>query len=151
MTRKEEVLTLRITLVQPPEAVTFRLQEGKSGLVPPTRVEDDALHFELNVRVGKRPDGGPNFLGPFIFGTPTERFVYICSGTYAGQFNSSSGRRAKVPLKGITWELIEAALAQPGRVLAASIAGKAKDGGPACASVPLLGGGWQVEGETPCR
>lgn len=144
-------MALRISLIAPPDGVIFSLQEGKAGLIPPTHVNGEAIRFDLTVRVGKRSDGGPNFLGPFAFGTPTERFVYICSGTYAGQFNSPSGRRAKVPLKGITWELIEAALAYPSGVLAASIAGKAKDGGPACASVPLLEGGWRVEGVNPCR
>jgi hypothetical protein len=132
----EHNLVLRIEVVDPPAGLTFRLQEGKDRYVPPIRVEDGAVRFELTVRVGSRPDGGPNFLGPFAFGTPTERFVYICSGTYAGHRDSCYGRRAKVPLKGTTWEFIVAALAHPVSVLTASIAGKEKDGGPAAASGP---------------
>jgi hypothetical protein len=36
------------------------------------------------------------------------------------------------------------ALATPGAVIEARIAGTAKDGGPACATVGLLDGGWRV-------
>jgi hypothetical protein len=44
----------------------------------------------------------------------------------------------------ITWELIEEALSKSGAVLEARIAGTAGDGGPACATVRLLNGGWKV-------
>jgi len=48
-----------------------------------------------------------------------------------------------VPLGGITSDLIAAALA--GDVaLEARIEGTARDGGPACATVPLLGDGWRL-------
>jgi hypothetical protein len=49
-----------------------------------------------------------------------------------------------VPLSGITWPLIEEALAAPDAVLEARIAGVARDGGPVCATVPLLDGGWHI-------
>jgi len=48
-------------------------------------------------------------------------------------------RRAKVPLDGITWSMIK-----KGSVIEARISGTARDGGPACATVPLLGGGWRI-------
>ena len=47
-------------------------------------------------------------------------------------------------LKGITPQLIAAVDQQPGARLKARIAGTAVDGGPACASVLRLEGGWQV-------
>ena len=72
------------------------------------------------------------------------RFIYINSGTYAGHSDSCWSRRAKVPLSGITWELIEEALTKSGVLLEARIAGTAKDGGPACATVQLLEDGWSV-------
>ena len=138
----EREIPLRITVLQPPQGVTFRVQKGKAELVPPTLDLGDRLSFDLLFRVSdSRPDGQPNFLGPFAQGPPTGRFVYVNSGTAAGQFGSCWTRRAKVQLSGITWELIEQALANPESVLEARIAGTAKDGGPACASVPLLDGG----------
>jgi len=69
--------------------------------------------------------------------------VYINTGVRAGQPDSCWDRRAKVPLGGITSDLIAAALA--GDVaLEARIEGTARDGGPACATVPLLGDGWRL-------
>ena len=50
----------------------------------------------------------------------------------------------KIHLSTITWELIEQAT-KSGGVLEATIEGTAKDGGPNCASVPLLGDGWKVD------
>jgi hypothetical protein len=46
---------------------------------------------------------------------------------------------------GITWELIDEALSKLSAVLEARIAGTAGDGGPACATVRLLDGGWKVQ------
>jgi len=140
----ERNLQLRITLVQPPRGVVFCLQSGKMEIVSPVRSAGDDLSFDFSVRVGQRPDGLPNFLGPFTQGPPAGRFVYINSGTCAGQVGSSWTRRAKIPLSGISWRLIEEALAAADGILEARIAGTGKDGGPACATVPLLGGGWKI-------
>jgi hypothetical protein len=40
--------------------------------------------------------------------------------------------------------LIEKALSNPDGVLEARIQGTGRDGGPACATVPLLDAGWKV-------
>lgn len=141
----EREIPLRITLVHPPRDVVFCLQRGKAEIVSPIRATGDDLSFELSVRVRDgRPDGLPNFLGPFTQGPPTGRFVYVNSGTSAGQAGSCWTRRAKIQLSGISWALIEEALAAPDAVLEARIAGVARDGGPACATVPLLEGGWRI-------
>ena len=134
-------MKLRIVVVTPPLGVTFALQRGRFEFVPPASCTPDGLAFDFDVRVGARPDGAPNFLGPFTQGPPTARFVYINSGTSAGQSDSLWTRRAKVPLAGISHALIEKA--GHDRILEARIAGTGRDGGPACASVPLLGG-WTV-------
>jgi hypothetical protein len=141
----EREIPLRITLIHPPRDVVFCLQRGKEEIVSPVRATGDDLSFELSLRVRDgRADGLPNFLGPFTQGPPAGRFVYVNSGTSAGEAGSCWTRRAKVPLSGITWPLIEAALAAPDAVLEARIAGIARDGGPACATVPLLEGGWHI-------
>lgn len=134
----ERELPVRITVIHPPQGVTFRVQKGKADLVPPTRETGGQLSFDLTLRVSdSRPDGQPNFLGPFAQGPPAGRFIYVNSGTSAGQAGSCWTRRAKVHLSGITWELIEQALSTPDGVLEARIAGTGRDGGPACASVPV--------------
>ena len=101
------------------------------------------MTFEFEVRVGTRSGGQPNFLGPFVQGPPAGRFVYINSGTLAGQTDSPWTRRAKVPLTSITRALIERAR-MAGTILEVEIDGAGRDGGPACATVPLMSGGWRV-------
>jgi hypothetical protein len=106
--------------------------------------------FECDARV--RPNartGDPNFLGDFVHGKPDERFLYLSwrpKEWRAGQPEASSPywtRRMKIHLRTITWEQIDEATQLSG-VLEASVHGTGKDGGPSCASVPLLGGGWTI-------
>lgn len=44
------------------------------------------------------------------------RFIYLNSGTMAGQHDSCFTRRAKIKTGGITWTLVEQALAEGGIV-----------------------------------
>jgi hypothetical protein len=136
-------LTFRILVLDPPPRAVFWLQRGKTDLVPPTSTSDGQLSFEGTLRVERRPPDLPNFLGPFAQGPPTGRFVYINSRSAGIEAARAWTRRAKVHLSGISWELIEEALSS-GSVLEARIAGTGKGGGPACATVPLLDGGWKV-------
>src|SRR5687768_6853166 len=89
---------LRITVVDPPAGVLFALQRGKAELVTPVMASGDNLSFSFEVRVGDREDEMPNFLGPFVQGPRGGRFVYVNSGTLAGQAHSCWTRRAKVGL-----------------------------------------------------
>ena len=144
MADTERELPLRITVLRPPAGVRFAVQRGRDELHPPSHKSKDALVFDVSVRVGARPGGEPNFLGPFAHGTPADRFLYVNSGTSAGQAGSCWTRRAKVRTGTITWPLVEEVLATPGAVLEARFEGTGKDGGPACASIPLLDRGWKV-------
>ena len=144
MTKAQATLVrLRIVVEQPPAGVQWRLQQGQAELVAPTRVTSDAVHFEFALRVGPPRDGLPNFLGPAAQGPADGRFVYINSGRRAAQQGTGWDRRAKVPLRGITAALLDAALAAEGHLLEARFAGTGKDGGPACATVPLAEG-WRL-------
>lgn len=137
-------LHLRVTLDDPPEGVLFCLQAGKDELLGIVRATGKELSFDLSVRAVYAGKGkAPNFLGPFTQGPPAKRFFYIRSGTSAGDAGSCWSRRAKVPLTGITGELIDRIRAHGLARLEARIKGTAKDGGPACASVPLLDG-WRI-------
>lgn len=143
-------LLLRITVVGPPPGVRFQLQRGRGELEPAVQTTCTAITFEFPLRVARRPTGEPNFLGPFAQGPPASRFIYINSGTLAGQSDSCWTRRAKIPLTSITWALIDQARAA-NVPLETEIAGTGRDGGPLCASVPLRGGGWRVASRTPTR
>lgn len=139
----ERELPLRIIVLHPPPNVRFSVQQGRHGLLPPAHTSDDALTFELAVRAAAR-DGGVNILGPFAQGPPADRFIYVNSGTSTGQAGTPWTRRAKLKMRGITAALVDEALATPGAVLEARIHGRARDGGPCCATVPLLNDGWRV-------
>jgi hypothetical protein len=137
-------LPLRITLERPPKGVAFSLQRGKEGQEPPSQTSDDKIVFDFTMRVAGDRNGPPNFRGPYLQGSTANRFIYVRSGTLAGQEDSPWTRRVKVFLAGITWGQIDQVLSGTDTVLEARIAGASRDGGPATATVPLLGGGWKV-------
>ena len=138
-------LPIRVTVIEPPLGVTFAMQRGKDELLPPSKVGTLSLVFDLSIRVSERKAGSaPNVLGPYAQGKPDDRFLYLNSGTMAGQENSCWTRRAKIKTGGISWKLVEQTLTTPGAVLEAQIEGRMKDGGPCCATVPLINGGWTV-------
>jgi hypothetical protein len=138
-------LPLRIVIVGPPPGVAIQMQRGRFELLAPSRNTSKALSFDFTIRLGEpKTPSTLRFLGEFAQGPVGARFVYVNSGTSAGDFASPWTRRAKVPLGGITPALARQVLARPGFVLEARIAGLARDGGPMCATVPLLEGGWRV-------
>ena len=136
-------LAFRITVLNPPRGVVFRLQRGRSELVAPSSESGSGIVFDFTLRVAPGAAGDPpRLLGPFAQGPPAKRFVYVNSGKQAGQADSCWDRRAKVPLDRVDASLIEQAAAS-GAVIEAQIAGTGRDGGPACATVPLVSG-WRV-------
>jgi hypothetical protein len=150
MESPKQDIPVRIVVVRPPRGVRFQLQKGHAALRAPTHEGGDCLVFDFTLRVGPPQTGGqPNLLGEFAQGPPRRRFVYVNSGVRADQTDSCWDRRAKVSLGGITMEQIGAVLSTRGSYLEASIEGTARDGGPACAAVPLLEPGWRVQTEEP--
>jgi len=124
-------VTLRLTLEQPTAGVDFALQQGRGSSVETIQKQRSTgrdLKFEFNVAVRPGKDKAPDFAGQFVQGPVGGRFFYINIGTYAGQTNTEWSRRLKVPLIGITWEVIRSQ-----KTLVASIPGTGKDGGPSCA------------------
>ena len=132
-------IRLQIVVVALPAGVDFGIQDGKGcdyRTIQKQRSTGADLSFELMVTVKhNRDDGFPNFLDPLTQGPATARFIYIDIGRLAGQPDSCWERRIKVPLSGITWEMIERASADPKLILEARLPGRGKDGGPSCASV----------------
>jgi len=140
----EQELDLLIVLENPPAGVDFGLQKGSGNnyeTVQKQRSSKGDLSFTFSVRVAEGKDGQPNFLGPFAQGTPQQRFVYLDIGNCAGQTDTVWSRRLKIPLYGITWELIK-----KGKTLETRVPGTAKDGGPNCATVKPFAG-WKVAGK----
>ena len=140
-------LLVRVEVAEPVAGVRLALQRGATAAahrLPPIIESSERIAFDFEIRIeGSLTDGRPRLLGPFVQGPPAARFVYLCVGQAAGQLRSEWNRRIKVPLGGLTWDQVRAA--GPGTRLTARIAGRGRDGSPACASVPLLAPGWRVE------
>jgi Family of unknown function (DUF5990) len=156
--RPEQLIHLRIICQRPlqPEryGAEFGLQDNSTTadwMIHPGRTRPNGdIQFECECRVrAHHRTGEPSFLGPFVHGGASQRFLYLSwrpIGWRPGQPDPLCPawlRRLKVHLSTITWEQIDKA-AKTGGILEAVVLGTGRDGGPSCASVPLLGGGWTV-------
>ncbi|MDB4906044.1 MAG: hypothetical protein JWO05_828 [Gemmatimonadetes bacterium] len=130
-------VVLRIVIERPPAGATWRLQSGKADLVAPVTATAKKLVFEFPIQVSE--SGPVVFRGPFAQGPPAGRFIYVTSRGRSTEAGAPWGRRAKVHLASITREMVDS-----GATLEARFEGTDRKGGPACATVPLLGGGWTV-------
>jgi Family of unknown function (DUF5990) len=142
----ERELTLLIVLEKPPAGVDFGVQKGHGNdyeTLQTQRSKDQDLQFEFVVRVKEGKDGQPNFLGPFAQGPASARFVYIDIGTYAGQKNTPWSRRLKIPLTGISWQMVEKA-SSSSHPMETRIPGTGRDGGPTCGTVKPFDG-WKLK------
>ena len=130
-------IPVRIRVLRPLAGVTMRVQRGRGELLPPCEVSVGEIAFEFAISAdvsGPRP----NFLGGYAQGPKDARFVYVNSGTSAGQHLTCWARRAKLSLMSVTDEQIEQIVATPGARLETSMDGVGRDGGPTCATVQGL-------------
>jgi hypothetical protein len=102
----------------------------------------DALAWTTEIVVKTGLDGALDFAGPAVHGKRGERFFYL-SWSSEKAIHRERFRRMKIHLRDLTAGQFTLA-AKTGRTLVAHVHAVAKDGGPACASVPLLGGEWKV-------
>jgi Family of unknown function (DUF5990) len=136
-------LLVRIRIESPPSGVAWALQLGRSELSPPAQ-RSPHLEFTTTVRVVTGTNGELDFRGPAVQGPRAGRFIYLTSGTRAGQHDSKWDRRAKVSLEGLRPLLAADPSGSAVSMAVVAIHGTSRDGGPACASVPLLGSGWRL-------
>ena len=127
-------IPIRIRVLDPPSGVIMQVQRGKDELLSAASAIEAELVFDLSVDVDLS-SSEPNFLGKYAQGPKDARFIYVNSGTSAGQLDSCWTRRAKLSLMRITAKQIEEIIAVPGSRLETSFNGIGRDGGPTCASV----------------
>jgi Family of unknown function (DUF5990) len=144
----ERELTFRILLETPPAGVDFGLQKGRGSIYEVIQKQrsgpsDPSFIFTAGVKGVSKDPGVPDFTGSFIQGPRGQRFIYIDIGSAAGQTDSPWSRRLKIPLSGITWDMIEQAADNPRMVLETRVAGAGRDGGPTCGTVKPFDG-WNV-------
>jgi Family of unknown function (DUF5990) len=139
-------LKLRIVLENPTAGVDFGLQKGRGNdyeTIQKQKASGNNLIFEFEVRVKSGDNNTPVFLGSFVQGTPTDRFVYIDIGTCAGQKDTPWSRRLKIPLRTITLEMIQQLLSDSKLVIETLVPGRGRDGGPNCGTVKPFNG-WKL-------
>jgi hypothetical protein len=139
-----DAVKFRIVLQAPPADIDYGLQKGRGSIyetVQTQRSDGGDLTFEFDAEI-KASGAASDFRGPFVQGPAGGRFVYIDIGACAGQAGTPWSRRLKVPLGGITAEMIRRAASDA--VLEASVPGTGRDGTPACASVKDFAG-WKVK------
>lgn len=145
----ETEINLQIILTQPPPNVLFGLQKGSGNVYETVQkqksVSADLLFtFSIKIKGEKKADAFPKLSGPFVQGPAGGKFVYIDIGKCAGQIDTVWSRRLKVPLTGITWELINQLVADSALLLETKVPGTGKDGGPNCATVKPFEG-WRIK------
>jgi hypothetical protein len=137
-------IAMRIKVLDPPADTTMNVQRGRDELLAPVKVSNKELVFDFSLSVDFSSDE-PNFLGKFAQGPKKARFVYVNSGTYAGQTDSCWSRRAKISLMGITAAQVREVLKNPGSGLEIRFKGTGgRDGGPVCGSIRFNDDGWKV-------
>src|ERR1700709_2335832 len=140
-------ITLRIVLLKPPASIDFALQKGSGGKYKPIQIQrcdSTDLHFNFDIEIkgdGKKNDQ-PGLGGAFVQGPASNRFIYIDIGTYAGQALSFGGRM-KIPLTGITRDVIDQLKNDTKLILETRVPGTGKNGGPNYATVKPFDG-WSV-------
>ena len=123
-------ITLRLTIADPVAGVAYSLQDKANMPVEPRIAAEGPIRFDAPVTLSE--DG--RLTGPFVRREGAmRRFVYIAIGTSAGQHASEWSRGAKIDVHDILTDLL--AQARRGEVLEVILPGRAKDGGPACATV----------------
>lgn len=126
----KQTITLRLTINDPVPGVCYSLQ-GKDGEPVASVIAADGP-LSLDAPVTLNDDG--RLTGPFVRREgATRRFVYIGIGTHAGLPGAAWSRRAKIDIHDIPADLLAAA--RQGRTLEVRLPGRARDGGPACATV----------------
>lgn len=126
-------IQMRFVIRNPVASVAHSLQDKNGAPVAVTRsAAGEPIILDFAIRVAP----GPKFYGDYVRSEgPLRRFVYVAVGRQAGDPTSCWDRRMKIDIHTIPQgRLDEAAGAER---LEGILSGTGKDGGPACATVPV--------------
>jgi len=119
----------------------FGLQDVERALHPGKQQADGSIRFETTVSCTRSHETGVKFASPFIHGPSAERFLYLgwrpSNGPGDGWIT-----RWKIPLSGITWQMVLAA-----ESTGAGVMGRISGAGSG--TVPLLDEGWMTTSAPP--
>jgi hypothetical protein len=84
------------------------VQDREQGVHQGQVHADGSVSFEVTVSVVRHAaDGSVRFRGPYVYGTPTEPFLYLSLRHVEGS-PTAWIRRIKVRFPNLTWEQVEA-------------------------------------------
>jgi hypothetical protein len=142
----KQQITVQIILQNSPQGVDVGIQAGSGHHYNTLQIQRTSsldLQFDCEITAKSGTNNVPDFAGTFVQGPPANRFIYLDIGTAAGQVDSVWSRRLKIPLQGITTEMLSELEGDPTMILETKIPGTGKDGGPTCGTVkPFMG--WYI-------
>jgi hypothetical protein len=132
-------ITLKIILLSPPPGIDYGLQKGSGSNYEAIQKQrsgsgDLSFQFSIETKGDRVKDQVPDFRGPFVQGPINGRFIYIDIGALAGQ-EGQLAWRLKIPLTGISWQMLEQISSDSLAYLETRVPGTHKNGGPNCATV----------------
>ena len=130
---KRSVLA-RVRVVGPVPGCAYALQHRDGSIDHVQVAADDELAFTASITLKLRDDDTFDPTGNHVSGLRGRRFLYVCSGTLAGQAGSPWTRRAKVSLDGLA-EAVPLSVDLMPPLIEVVIAGRVPDGGPPCGGV----------------
>jgi hypothetical protein len=136
----EEVI-LRIVIQNSVDGTLYGLQKGKVPNYQTVQAQlgnGQDLTFSFTVQVKEASESLPKIAGPFVQGPAGKRFIYIGTGSYAGQPGASWSGRIKVPLSEAVFK--NKLPLEGNSFLYCTVPGRNVDGKPVFATVKPFGG-----------
>lgn len=124
---------------EPRSPVFLGLQKGKE-VIGQVRADAETARFTPELRVRRRADGRPDFLGPFAHGPAGDRFLYLSWGVQQPGGDLEMFRRLKVRLGHLDWSVLEDAARKEKRI-EVRLDMTDDRGEPLCATPPS----WHIE------
>ena len=137
-------ISLRIVLQNSVNGILYGLQKGKGPKYETVKAQlgnGQDLTFDFTVHVKEANGLLPTIAGPFVQGPAGNRFIYIGTGSYAGQPGASWSGRMKVPLSEDTFQ--NTLSDEANSCLYCIVPGRNEDGKPVFATVKPFAG-WSV-------
>jgi hypothetical protein len=128
---------------EPRGPVYLGIQKDKE-VIDQVRGDADSARFDPELRVRRRTDGRPNFLGPFVHGPTEDRFLYLSWGIKQADGRFEMFRRLKVRLGHLDWSVLEE-VARSEKSIEVRLDMTDDRGEPLCATPPSWHIEWIVE------
>ena len=149
LSRRTDELTIEVICTELPgirfadyEPVYLGIQQGVD-VIDAVPGDQKRVVFKPVFRIGKQPDGSPNFLGPFAHGPAQQRFFYLSWGVMHQNQRFEMFRRAKIHLSQLRWEQIQKAISRE-TALKVTLKLTGTKGDPVCGSVKGANIEWSV-------